>query len=190
MPAEALGNAVTWSTSAFEIATMAGPAIGGFIVAFADFPVVYALGAALAPHVTRFECLPHTEGCGTGYPDGGIDLYSRIMLGHLTHPSVALALCLEHGCEKTHNDFMTGALTEAHIDPARFGYASIQLDGAPPLRKRSGTAANTSASISRGGSKKDISGAPLFGVRKFGYRKIYSGLTHSATIFADLMMPA
>ncbi len=47
VPAPALSNAITWSTSAFEIATMTGPAIGGFVVAFADFPVVYALGAAL-----------------------------------------------------------------------------------------------------------------------------------------------
>jgi MFS family permease len=42
-----LSNAITWNASAFEIATMAGPTIGGFLVAFTDFPVVYAMGAAL-----------------------------------------------------------------------------------------------------------------------------------------------
>jgi hypothetical protein len=84
---------------------------------------------ALAGQLSRFECLPHTEGCGTGYPDGGIDLYSRIMLGHLMHPSIATALCLEHGCEKTHNDFFSTAMTDAGLDPAAVGYASIQLDG-------------------------------------------------------------
>ena len=47
VPNARLGNAITWSTSAFEIATMAGPTLGGFLVAFADFPAVYALGAAL-----------------------------------------------------------------------------------------------------------------------------------------------
>ena len=47
VPGAHLGNAVTWNTSAFEIATMAGPALGGFLVAFADFPAVYLLGAAL-----------------------------------------------------------------------------------------------------------------------------------------------
>lgn len=47
VPTPALGNAVTWSTSAFEIATVAGPALGGFLIAFADIPAVYALGAAL-----------------------------------------------------------------------------------------------------------------------------------------------
>ena len=47
VPTAGLSNAITWNTSAFEIATMAGPAIGGFLVAFADFPTVYVLGAAL-----------------------------------------------------------------------------------------------------------------------------------------------
>jgi altronate dehydratase len=83
----------------------------------------------LAARVTRFECLPHTEGCGTGYAEGGMAMYSRIMVGHLTHPSVALALCLEHGCEKTHNDFFANAMIDAKIDGAAYGYASIQLDG-------------------------------------------------------------
>ena len=47
VPASTLGNAITWSTSTFEIATVAGPALGGFLIAFADVPAVYALGGAL-----------------------------------------------------------------------------------------------------------------------------------------------
>lgn len=47
VPGESFGNAVTANTRAFEIATMAGPALGGFRVAFADFPAVDLLGAAL-----------------------------------------------------------------------------------------------------------------------------------------------
>lgn len=47
VPHAHIGNAITWNTSTFEIATMAGPTIGGFLVAFADFPMVYLLGAAL-----------------------------------------------------------------------------------------------------------------------------------------------
>lgn len=47
VPNEALSNAITWSTSTFEIATVAGPALGGFLVALLDIPSVYALGAAL-----------------------------------------------------------------------------------------------------------------------------------------------
>ncbi|MCX6955038.1 MAG: MFS transporter [Verrucomicrobia bacterium] len=47
VPAANLGNAITWSTSAFEIATMAGPALGGFLVAYTGFAPVYLLGAVL-----------------------------------------------------------------------------------------------------------------------------------------------
>jgi len=85
--------------------------------------------STLARRVSRFEALPHTEGCGTGYAEGGMQLYERVMLGHLTHSSVAMALCLEHGCEKTHNDFFTGSMAAAGIPTSAFGYASIQLDG-------------------------------------------------------------
>ncbi len=47
VPNAALTNAITWNTSTFEIATVAGPALGGMLIAFADVPAVYALGAAL-----------------------------------------------------------------------------------------------------------------------------------------------
>lgn len=47
VPASALGNAITWSTSTFEIATVAGPALGGILIASAGIPAVYALGATL-----------------------------------------------------------------------------------------------------------------------------------------------
>jgi altronate dehydratase len=42
---------------------------------------------------------------------------------------VAAALLLEHGCERTRNDLMRHTLKRYGIDPERFGYASIQLDG-------------------------------------------------------------
>jgi MFS family permease len=47
VPVSALGNAVTWNASAFEIATVAGPALGGFLIAWIGTPCVYALGAIL-----------------------------------------------------------------------------------------------------------------------------------------------
>ncbi|MBL9207147.1 MAG: MFS transporter [Opitutaceae bacterium] len=47
LPQQALSNAVTWNSSAFEIATMAGPAIGGFMIAGLGFPAVYLLDALL-----------------------------------------------------------------------------------------------------------------------------------------------
>ncbi|MGW6199907.1 UxaA family hydrolase [Kribbella sp. NPDC055110] len=78
--------------------------------------------------VTRMVALPHTEGCGSS---GGAseETFARIMLGYLLHPNTRMALLLEHGCEKTHNDYFRSRLVEAGADPARFGWASIQADG-------------------------------------------------------------
>lgn len=46
MPPESLSNAITWSSSAFELASMAGPALGGFVIAFGGYDSVYFLDAA------------------------------------------------------------------------------------------------------------------------------------------------
>jgi altronate dehydratase len=78
--------------------------------------------------LSRFVALPHTEGCGVSAGPSEA-LYSRTMLGYLAHPLVGLGLLLEHGCEKTHNDYFRNRLSEAGLDPERFGWASIQLDG-------------------------------------------------------------
>ena len=56
-----------------------------------------------AQGISRFVALPHTEGCGVS-SGRSEEIYTRTMIGHLTHPTVALGLLLEHGCEKTHND--------------------------------------------------------------------------------------
>ena len=78
--------------------------------------------------VSRFVALPHTEGCGVS---GGRseEIYTRTMIGHLTHPTVALGLLLEHGCEKTHNDHVRHEIQKLGISPERYGWASVQLDG-------------------------------------------------------------
>ena len=78
--------------------------------------------------ISRYVALVHTEGCGVA-GDATERMYSRTMLGYLTHPIVKYALLLEHGCEKTHNDYLRYELGSAGIDPARFGWSSIQLDG-------------------------------------------------------------
>jgi altronate dehydratase len=78
--------------------------------------------------VTRFVALPHTEGCGVS-AGSAETIYSRTVLGHLASPSVRFGLLLEHGCEKTHNDYFRNRLEEAGLDPDRFGWASVQLDG-------------------------------------------------------------
>jgi MFS family permease len=46
IPRPVLPNAVTWSSSNFEIGSMTGPAIGGLLLAQFGFPFVYALDAA------------------------------------------------------------------------------------------------------------------------------------------------
>lgn len=85
-------------------------------------------GVGRAAGVWRFVALPHTEGCGvSGGP--AEHLFTRILLGYLTHPLVRAALFIEHGCEKTHNDFFRSRLVELGVDPERFGWASVQLDG-------------------------------------------------------------
>jgi altronate dehydratase len=78
--------------------------------------------------VTRTVALPHTEGCGVS---GGAaeNTYARMMTSYLAHPNVRMALLLEHGCEKTHNDYFRARLVEEGMNPARFGWASIQHDG-------------------------------------------------------------
>ena len=47
VPVTSLGNAITWNSSAFELATITGPAIGGMLVDRVGFGVVYAGGAVL-----------------------------------------------------------------------------------------------------------------------------------------------
>ena len=39
------------------------------------------------------------------------------------------ALLLEHGCERTHNDYFADALAERGADASRYGWASLQRDG-------------------------------------------------------------
>jgi len=45
VPRVSLANAAIWNSSTFEIGTIVGPALGGFLIAFFGFPVVYLLDA-------------------------------------------------------------------------------------------------------------------------------------------------
>ncbi len=78
--------------------------------------------------ISRFVTLAHTEGCGVS-SGRSEEIYTRTMLGHLTHPTVALGLLLEHGCEKTHNDHVRHEIQKLGISPESYGWASVQLDG-------------------------------------------------------------
>jgi MFS family permease len=46
VPAGLLGNAVTWNSSGWQIANVAGPALGGFVIAWKGYPAAYLLTAA------------------------------------------------------------------------------------------------------------------------------------------------
>ncbi len=85
-------------------------------------------GIADESAVSRFVSLANTEGCGNSSGESE-QLYARTLLGYALHPMAEYTLFLEHGCEKTHNDYMHAALTDAGYDPAQFGWVSIQLDG-------------------------------------------------------------
>jgi altronate dehydratase len=76
----------------------------------------------------RFVALSHTEGCGASSGESE-ELYVRTLLGYLQHPLVRHSLFLEHGCENTHNDYMRSKIREIGLDPERFGWASVQMDG-------------------------------------------------------------
>ncbi len=84
--------------------------------------------AGRANGITRYVALAHTEGCGNSAGEGE-QMFLRTMVGYLRHPAVKRGLMLEHGCEKTHNDALRNFLVDEGVDPERFGFASVQLDG-------------------------------------------------------------
>jgi len=78
--------------------------------------------------VDRFVTLIHTEGCGAS-SGSSEDIFMRTMYGHLIHPNIKTALLLEHGCEKTHNDYFRNYFQHKNLELDSFGWASIQLGG-------------------------------------------------------------
>jgi altronate dehydratase len=78
--------------------------------------------------ISKFVALPHTEGCGCSAQHDE-DAATRTLRGYITHPRVALAVMLEHGCEKYRNRLIEQLLKAHNVAPDQFGWASIQLDG-------------------------------------------------------------
>ena len=76
--------------------------------------------------INRYIALVHTEGCGSANSE---DLFLNIVSGHLQHQFITHAVLLEHGCERTHNDAIRHDLLSKGVDPTRFDWASVQLDG-------------------------------------------------------------
>lgn len=87
-----------------------------------------ARGIGCSRGISRFVSLPHTEGCGFG-GESMFGILHRAYRGYATHPNVAAALLLEHGCEKVPNDAMRRQFENAGLPLDRFGWASVQLDG-------------------------------------------------------------
>ncbi len=48
VPRDAFANAVTWNNSVFQVGSVVGPAISGFVVAHLGFPIVYMVDAVTA----------------------------------------------------------------------------------------------------------------------------------------------
>ena len=78
--------------------------------------------------ISRYVALAHTEGCGVSGGDSE-DIYRRTHHRASDSSNGCPRLPLEHGCEKTHNDYIRHALTEQDIPLERYGWASVQLDG-------------------------------------------------------------
>ena len=60
-------------------------------------------------------------------------LGTRTLIGHLLHPNVRYAVCLEHGCEKTHNDHFSELIEAEGAWPLSVERSErfCQLSGAP-----------------------------------------------------------
>ena len=103
----------------------------GQIAALAVRRLSNVLGAA-----GNFATVVHHEGCGVSSGTSE-ELYARTLAGYVRHPQVRHCLLMEHGCEKTHNDFMRHVLDDSGVETDNLGWASVQLDGgiAPVLSK-------------------------------------------------------
>ena len=73
VPPAAVSNAVTWSASSFELSTVVGPALGGFLVAAAGYTPVYVLdfaaSVAFAVLMLGVHIAPVVRAPGAATPD-------------------------------------------------------------------------------------------------------------------------
>lgn len=104
--------------------------------------------------------LSHTEGCGVSSGDAE-EILRDTLVGYAAHPLVAQSVFLEHGCEKTHNDFFRAAVDERGLDVDAFDWASIQGAGGIERATAEVTAALASGragSVSGGGGARPVIG--------------------------------
>ena len=128
--------------------------------------------------VNRYIALVHTEGCGSGNAE---ELFLNIVSGHLQHPFITHAVLLEHGCERTHNDAIRHDLLSKGLNPTRFDWASVQLDGGldrvakkvetqfrvaldSPVQRKTGSIADLKIGLMTQGSISEITARALAGL--------------------------
>ena len=128
--------------------------------------------------VNRYIALVHTEGCGSANAE---ELFLNIVSGHLQHPFITHAVLLEHGCERTHNDAIRHDLLSKGLNPARFDWASVQLDGGldrvakkvetqfrvaldSPVQRKTGSIADLKIGLMTQGSISEITARALAGL--------------------------
>jgi len=128
---DAVGLVLPTSLCSSQIAVLIAERMNAAIAAAAAAAAAAGADDGAAPFgsILRFVALPHTEGCGCGTIGEDASLYEDVLLGHLTHPSVASALLLEHGCEMKHNDLWHQQLAKAGMSAEQYGWASVQIDG-------------------------------------------------------------
>ena len=128
--------------------------------------------------VNRYIALVHTEGCGSANAE---ELFLNIVSGHLQHPFITHAVLLEHGCERTHNDAIRHDLLSKGLNPTRFDWASVQLDGGldrvakkvetqfrvaldSPVQRKTGSIADLKIGLMTQGSISGITARALAGL--------------------------
>jgi MFS family permease len=94
VPQSALSNAVTWTSSSFELSTVLGPALGGLVVAFTNYSTVYLLDviAGLTFIVMLFGVHPAAPAPGARPQRGGMLEGVRFMW---RNPNVLAAMSLD-----------------------------------------------------------------------------------------------
>lgn len=97
IPREAFDNAVTWRTSTWQGAAIAGPAVGGILYGFTNIGVVYAtIVALLLLSVGAFYTIAHAPPARNAVPSGS--MYESLVGGLrfvFHHPIILGALTLD-----------------------------------------------------------------------------------------------